>query len=48
MASAAGALNLAVTLDNEAIGAGAVSTASGQHACGELGYAMNSTCWGRG
>lgn len=33
---------------NEAIGAGAVSTASGQHACGELGYAMNSTCWGRG
>lgn len=48
MASAADALNLAVTLDNEAIGAGAVWTASGQHACGELGYAMNSTCWGRG
>lgn len=48
MASAPGALNLAVILDNEVIGAGAVWATNGQHACGELGYVLNSACWGRG
>lgn len=48
MVTAPGSLNLAVTLDSEVIGAGAVWTTSGQHANGELGYVLNSACWGRG
>lgn len=42
------ALNLAVTLDKQVIGAGAVWATSGQHAIGELGYVLNRACWGRG
>lgn len=47
-ASAPGAFNLAAALDSDVIGAGAVWTTSEQHACGELGYVLNSRHWGRG